>query len=42
MNNQLKIDCKWFNANKLSINENKTNYIIFLKSRQNVYNGNFI
>ena len=27
MNNQLKIYCKWFNANKLSINANKTNYI---------------
>ena len=33
MNNQLKIYCKWFNANKLSINANKTNYIIF----QNLY-----
>ena len=40
MNNQLKIHCKWFNANKLSIFANKTNYIIFHKSRQNVYNDN--
>ena len=40
MNKQLKIHCKWFNANKLSIFANKTNYIIFHKSRQNVYNDN--
>ena len=42
MNNELKIYCKWFNAYKLSINANKTNYIIFRKSRQNVYNDNLI
>ena len=39
MNNQLKVYCKWFNANKLSINANKTNHIIFHKSRKNVYNN---
>ena len=42
MNNQVKINCKWFNANKLSINANKTNHIIFQKSWQNVYNDNLI
>ena len=42
MNNQLKIHCKWFNANKLSINANKSNYIIFHKSRPNAYNDNLI
>ena len=42
MNNQLKIYCKWFNANKLSNNANKTNYYVFHKTQQNVYNDNLI
>ena len=40
LDNQLKIYCKWFNTNKLSINANKIYYIIFHKSRQNVYTDN--
>ena len=42
LSDQLKIHCKWFNASKLSINANKTNYITFHKSRKNVYNNYLI
>ena len=34
-NNQIKIYCKWVNTNA-----NKTNYIVFHKYRQNVYDDN--
>ena len=37
MNEQLNSYYEWFDANKLAINVSKTNYMIFHKPRQVVY-----
>ena len=34
MNNELKILSDWFKANKLSLNANKTNYMIYSKKNK--------
>ena len=42
MNEQLKSYYGWFDANKLSNNASKTNYMIFHKPRQVIYDNELL